>query len=57
MGINGLLAFVKKFRKECKLKSFAGQTAAIDASCWIHKALSLSIKQTGSRIRYEKILC
>ncbi|XP_028410371.1 exonuclease 1-like [Dendronephthya gigantea] len=55
MGINGLLAFVKKFRKECNLKAFAGQTAAIDASWWIHKALCVSIKQTGNRIRFGDI--
>jgi hypothetical protein len=49
MGINGLLPFVKKYSKECNLQIFSGQTAAIDASCWIHKALCVSIDRTGSR--------
>jgi hypothetical protein len=48
MGINGLLPFVKKYSKECNLQLFSGQTAAINTSCWIHKALCLSIDRTGS---------
>jgi hypothetical protein len=51
MGINGLLPFVKKYNKECNLRIFSGQTAAINASCWIHKALCVSIDRTGSRER------
>ena len=34
-------------------RELAGQTAAIDASCWIHKGLSVSFAQSGRRDRLE----
>ena len=30
-------------------REFSGQTAAIDAPCWIHKALSVGISQSRYR--------
>ncbi|XP_045606109.1 exonuclease 1 [Procambarus clarkii] len=37
MGIQGLLPFLRKASREANLKDFKGQTAAIDAYCWLHK--------------------
>ena len=51
MGITGLLPFLRGFQKQVKLSDFTGRTAAIDASCWIHKALAVSISQSGNRQR------
>ena len=30
-----------------RLSSFEGLVAAVDASCWIHKAIAISYKQYG----------
>ena len=50
MGINGLLPYVKRFVKRSNLREFCGKRrAAIDASCWLHKALCVSIRRDGSR--------
>ena len=51
MGINGLLPFLKNYHKKVNLCEFSGKTTAIDASCWIHKALASSISETGNRSR------
>jgi hypothetical protein len=51
MGIKSLLPFLKKYCKEANIHDFAGQTAAIDASCWIHSALAISVSQSGNRNR------
>ena len=51
MGINCLLPYLRRFRKNVHIREFSGQTAAIDASCWIHKALSVSVSQSGNRER------
>ncbi len=49
MGVIGLLIFIKRFGKQCNLRLFSGQTVAIDASCWIHKGLYVSINQADNR--------
>lgn len=51
MGIHGLLPFIRKFCKKRNLRDLSGQTAAIDASCWLHKGLSVSLAQSGRRDR------
>ena len=51
MGINCLLPYLRRFRNNVHFREFSGQTAAIDASCWIHKALSVSVSQSGNRER------
>lgn len=51
MAIHGLLPFLRKFVKNMNLRELAGQTAAIDASCWLHKGLSVSFAETGRRDR------
>ena len=53
MEIHGLLPFLRKFVKNMNLRELAGQTAAIDTSCWLHKGLSVSFAQTGRRDRWE----
>ena len=47
MGIKTLLPFLKDVTEETHLHSFEGLVAAIDASCWLHKAISLSFQQYG----------
>ena len=51
MAINCLLPYLRRFCKNVHFREFSGQTADIDASCWIHKALSVSISQSGNRGR------
>ncbi|XP_067046391.1 uncharacterized protein [Acropora muricata] len=55
MEIHGLLPFLRKFVKNMNLRELAGQTAAIDASCWLHKGLSVSFAETGRRDRCGEI--
>ena len=49
MGICGLLPFVKNYGRPSNLREFSGQKAAIDASCWIHKGLYVSINVNDNR--------
>ncbi|KAJ7334350.1 Rad2 nuclease [Desmophyllum pertusum] len=49
MGIHGLLPFLKKYSRKVNFREFSGQTAAIDASCWLHKGLCVSLAQSGRR--------
>ena len=51
MVINCLLPYLHRFRRNVHFREFSGQIAAIDASCWIHKALSVSISQSRNRER------
>ena len=34
--------------KSVNIKDFEGKIIAVDASCWLHKALSVSMRRTGS---------
>lgn len=47
MGIKNLLPFVKPMVVKVHIKNFAGQTCAVDASCWLHKGLAISYKEFG----------
>ena len=49
MGINGLLPFIKRFGKQYNIRVFSGKKAAIDASCWLHKGLYVSMNYKGDR--------
>jgi exonuclease-1 len=51
MGIKNLFPFLKQYGKDTNLADFAGKTAAIDASCWIHRALAISVSGCGNRDR------
>jgi len=51
MGINTLLPFLKEAVKVVFIGDYDGKTAAVDASCWLHKALNISIQRTG---RHER---
>jgi len=39
MGIKGLLPFLKEEQELINIRQFSGCTAAIDAYCWLHKAV------------------
>ena len=52
MGINCLFPFVKNQLKSVNIKDFGGKRIAVDASCWLHKALSVSMRRTGSFARW-----
>ena len=52
MGINTLLPFLKEVRRETFVDRYKGKTAAVDASCWLHKALTVSVQRTGLSERY-----
>ena len=47
--IKNLFPFLKRYCKEANLANFAGKTAAIDASCWMHRALAISVSGSGNR--------
>ena len=51
MGIKNLLPLLKDVSKKKHLKDFHGETAAIDASCWLHKARSVSYNHYGDDSR------
>ena len=51
MGINTLLPFLKEATKVAFIGDYDGKTAAVDASCWLHKALTISTQRTG---RHER---
>ena len=53
MGINTLLPFLKEATKETFIGHYKGKTAAVDASCWLHKDLTISVQRTGQATRYE----
>ena len=55
MIIKCLLPYLHRFRHNVHFREFSGQTAAIDASCWIHKALSVGISQSRNRenVKYK----
>ena len=53
MEIKNLWQFLKKYGKQVQLRDFSGKTAAIDASCWLYKALYLSMSQNGNRERSD----
>ena len=49
MIIKCLLPYLHRFRHNVHFREFSGLTAAIDASCWILKALSVGISQSRNR--------
>ena len=53
MGINTLLPFLKEASRETLIGNYKGKTAAVDASCWLHKALTISVQRAGEATRYE----
>ena len=48
MGIKNLLHCLKSVTVKKRLSLFEGLIAAVDASCWIHKAIAISYKQFGN---------
>ena len=42
MGTPNLLLFLKAITEDSNLANFPGLVPAVDAFCWIHKAISLS---------------
>ena len=47
MGIKTLLPFLESITDKSNLDHFKDVTAAVDASCWLHKVFSLSLSQFG----------
>ena len=56
MGIKNLLPFIKTPAVKVEIQDFASQTCAVDASCWLHKALAISYKEFGDDRRYLHLL-
>jgi hypothetical protein len=52
MGIKTLLPFLREVTRKANLEEFKGQTAAVDASCLLHRALSISMSRNGDESRY-----
>jgi len=53
MGISSLLPFLKEATTEIFIGDYKGKTAAVDASCWLHKALTISVQRTGQATRCD----
>jgi hypothetical protein len=47
MGIKNLLHFLKAVTVKERLSSFEGLVGAVDASCWIHKAINSLVTIEG----------
>jgi hypothetical protein len=52
MGINCLFPHIKKYGNKVHISEFYGRIVAVDASCWIHKALAISLSQHGNLERW-----
>ena len=44
MEINTLLTFFKEVTSETFIGQYKGKKAAVDTSCWLHKALTISVQ-------------
>ena len=53
MGIKTLLPFLKNVTEESDLDNFQDLVAAVDASCWLHKAISISVSRFGDDRRCD----
>ena len=53
MGIKTLLPFVKNVTEESSLDNFRDLIAAVDASCWLHKAIASSLSRFGDERRCD----
>lgn len=53
MGIKTLLPFLKNVTGESDLDNFQDLVAAVDASCWLHKAISISVSRFGDDRRCD----
>ena len=53
MGIKTLLPFLKTVTEESDLGNFQDLVAAVDASCWLHKAISISVSRFGEDRRCD----
>ena len=51
-GYQYFLPFLKEVTRETFIGYYKGKTAAVDASCWLHKALAISVQRTGQSERY-----
>lgn len=56
MGITTLFPYIKQYCEKVTVDVFCGQIAAVDASCWMYKALAVSVSQTGGRERLASLL-
>ena len=55
MGTRTFLLFLKAITEDSNLANFPGLVPAVDAFCWIHKAISLSFPGSDT-IESEKCL-
>lgn len=56
MGIKGLLQYLANSQREVNVSSFRGQTAAVDAYCWLHKGCySCATKLVMKTEKYEDL--
>ena len=53
MDIGTLLPFLESITVDSNLANFNGLVAAVDASCWIHKAIPLSYSRFEDNPRRE----
>lgn len=53
MGIKTLLPFLRNVTEESSLDDFRDLIAAVDASCWLHKAIASSLSRFGDERRCD----
>ena len=49
MGIKTLFHFLKNITEESNLEHFQDLIAAVDASCWVHKAISICFSRFADK--------
>jgi hypothetical protein len=52
MGIKCLFPHIKKYGNKVHISEFYGRIVVVDASCWTHKALAISLSQHGNLERW-----
>ena len=55
-GIKTLMAFLKNITEESDFKNFQDLVVAVDACCWLHKAISISLSRFGDDRKADSIL-
>ena len=54
--IKPLLPFLKNITEESDFKNFQDLVVAVDACCWLHKAISISLSRFGDDRKADSIL-
>ena len=51
-----LLPFLKNITEESNLENFQDPVVVVDACCWLHKAISITLSRFGDKRKADAIL-